>query len=65
MEMSDENMLESLAGAIVKLGYSQEQADEWAVMIGDTPAIDGDQLVVMDGRREVARLPLSAFPDFQ
>ena len=62
--MNDKNMLESLAKAIVGLGYSQVQADQLAILIGDTPELDGDFVVVRSGDEVLARLPLSAFPDF-
>ena len=61
--MTDKNMLDLLTENIRNLGYSQEQADEWAVLIGDTPVIDGKQLIVLSGSRVLAKLPLSAFPD--
>jgi hypothetical protein len=47
------------------LGYAPEVADRWAVLIGDTPAIDGENLVVQDEQgQELARLPLRPFADF-
>ena len=61
--MTDEEMLDTLAENIRMLGYSPEQADGWAVLIGDTPVIDGTRQIVSSGSRVLAKLPLSAFPD--
>ena len=61
--MTEADMLDTLAENIRGLGYSTAQADEWAVLIGDTPEIDGSHLIVRSGSEIVARLPLSAFPD--
>ena len=64
--ISEAAMLGELAETIRSLGYSQEQADDWAVRIGDTPEVDGLQVIVRDDAGEVvAQLPLAAFPDFQ
>lgn len=64
--ISEASMLESLADTIRSLGYSQEQADDWSVRIGDTPEVDRLQVIVRDDAgKVVARLPVAAFPDFQ
>ena len=60
--MNDLAMLESLAKAIVGLGYSKSVADQWAILIGDTPELDCETIVIRSGGKVVARLPVSAFP---
>lgn len=52
----------ALVDRIKALGYDEETAAEYASLIGDTPMVDGDQVVVIDENgQELARLPASIY----
>ena len=60
--MTDED-LKALAHEIAALGYDHETAKYWAALIGDTPIVDEDGLLVVvdeDGT-VLARLKLDYF----
>lgn len=52
--------LDRLADALQRTGVSREAAGRYAVLVGDTPELDGDQVVVReDDGTELARFPAS------
>ena len=60
--MIDEIALEELALEIMSQGVEEETAYNYAALIGDTPLMEGDHIIVRDGTKEVARLkPLKFF----
>lgn len=61
--MMDENSLTELTHEIMRQGYDEATASNYAVLIGDTPCMDEEgNIVVLDGGKEIARLkPLMFF----
>lgn len=58
--MTDATNLAHIARAFLRRGYSPEQASEFAVLLGDTWEMEGDQVLVRDeSGRELARIPES------
>lgn len=52
--------LQAIALALRRFGVSEAQAERYAVLIGDTPEVDGAQVVVRDDDgTELARVPAS------
>lgn len=60
-EMTDESLTE-LTREIMQQGYDEETASHYAALIGDTPCTDeAGNIVVFDGKKEIARLKLKYF----
>ena len=61
--MMDEKGFQKLVAEIEGQGYDRATAENYAVLVGDTPIVDKDgSVLVMDGASIVARLkPLKFF----
>jgi hypothetical protein len=61
--MNEADFIPQLIAQIMEQGYDRETAGRYAVLIGDMPCLDASgDVIVMDGRTEVARLkPLKMF----
>lgn len=62
--MTPEGLTE-LTREIMRLGYDEETASDYAVLIGDTPCMDeaGNVLVLDDAGKTLACLKLKSFVD--
>lgn len=58
--ITDDTMLQTLVDGLLAAGVPEDRAEEYAALIGDTPEVEGDEVLIRDEAGVVlARVPSS------